>query len=145
MQRKTQGATLNIALLAALGVLVTITRDGKETPLLEGNEDGHNLRPGDTVQITVAANEQWEAAQARNAEAARLAAEQTDDVDHRQAKAAAAAAGAAADARAFGAEAGGPLPGADQELPKADANAGQGTVTADKGATRERSTGKAAT
>ena len=95
--------------------------------------------------IEVKANEQWEAAQARNAEAARLAAEQTDDVDHRQAKAAAEAAGAAADARAFGAEAGGPLPGADKELPKADSNAGLGTVTQDTGATRTRSTGKGAT
>lgn len=140
MKRNTQGATLNIAALVALGALIYIETGGKRTPLLEGNEDMLNLKPGDSVTITVERNEQWEQAQARNAEAARLAAEQTDDVDHREAK----AAGAAADARAFGAEAGGPLPGPDQELPKADANAGQGTVTADKGATRERSTGKGA-
>lgn len=139
MQRKTQGATLNIALLAALGALVFITRDGKETPLLEGNEDGHNLRPGDTVTITVKANEQWEQAQARNAEKARLAAQQTDDVDHRAAK----EAGAAADARAFAGQ--GEAEGTGTgSLPPADSNAGLGTVVADTGPTRTRSTGKGA-
>ena len=140
MKRTTQGATLNLQLLAALGVLLTITtKDGKETPLLEHHEDMLNLKPGDSVTIAVKANTQWEEAQRRNAERAAQAAE-TDDVDHRAAK----EAGAAADARAFGGQ--GEAEGAGTgSLPPADANAGLGAVTSDTGTPRTRSTGKAAT
>lgn len=113
-----QGATLNLALLAALGVILTLrTAENDEGRQLEvGKDDQLNLQPGDSLTITVARDERWEAAQARRAEQAKAAAAATDDLDHTQT--------------------------ADKANDAAAAEASPGTVTADTGATQTRSTGR---
>lgn len=115
-----QGATLNLSLLAALGVILTLrTGENDDGRRLEvGKDDQLNLQPGESITIAVAADERWEAAQARRAEQAKAAAAATDDLDH--------SAGAVSKAN-----------------DAAAADASPGDVTRDTGATATRSTGKA--
>lgn len=78
-----QSARLNLHLLAALGVILTVQRgDGVAIPLKPGHEDMHELKPGDRIVIEVKHDERWEAAQKRREDTAAAAAAVTDDVNH---------------------------------------------------------------